>query len=293
VIEGLRQPIRAGAALGTRALESLRFRLDPAIPAMRNLALPFTLLLAGCAVTAPSPPPQRAPITASEPPDFSTACARLADHADIPKSLLWFRTAAEQRGAFEQAFRLAATNLESFARGQPAGSWVVVADADETLIDNGPYECELELRGLKKNDSTLFALWVEARASAATPGAAAFSARVHALGGRLIVVSNRDEQPHLRGTIDTLTRDGIEADAVLLSKTPDDRDKNRRFEAIRQSGVPEKGIPPSEILLWLGDNIQDFPQLTQKNPGDLAEFGHRYIVLPNPMYGSFVGNRLR
>jgi len=44
----------------------------------------------------------------------------------------------------------------------------------------------------------------------------------------------------------------------------------------------------------VGDNITDFPDLDQairleKDPA-FADFGRRFIVLPNPMYGSWVGN---
>jgi predicted secreted acid phosphatase len=43
--------------------------------------------------------------------------------------------------------------------------------------------------------------------------------------------------------------------------------------------------------MWLGDNIQDFPMLTQtlRSGPDSAynKFGVSYFLLPNPMYGSW------
>ena len=50
-----------------------------------------------------------------------------------------------------------------------------------------------------------------------------------------------------------------------------------------ESGV----VPAINVLIWVGDNIQDFPMLTQANPGDLSSFGTHYFALPNPMYGSW------
>jgi predicted secreted acid phosphatase len=48
--------------------------------------------------------------------------------------------------------------------------------------------------------------------------------------------------------------------------------------------------------MWVGDNIQDFPRLRQdvRTQGDsvFAEFGDRFFVLPNPMYGSWERNAL-
>ncbi|MFI5257962.1 MAG: HAD family acid phosphatase [Gemmatimonadales bacterium] len=56
-------------------------------------------------------------------------------------------------------------------------------------------------------------------------------------------------------------------------------------------------MPPLRVLMWVGDNIQDFPALTQaamrSAPASaFDEFGERFVVLPNPMYGSWEGNPL-
>ena len=56
------------------------------------------------------------------------------------------------------------------------------------------------------------------------------------------------------------------------------------------------GLAAADVLLWIGDNIQDFPRLRQDvrsaNDSAFAEFGDRFIVLPNPMYGSWERNAL-
>jgi predicted secreted acid phosphatase len=50
-------------------------------------------------------------------------------------------------------------------------------------------------------------------------------------------------------------------------------------------------MPPLAVVMWVGDNIQDFPALTQAvldhGPSALDAFGRTYIMLPNPMYGSW------
>ena len=55
-------------------------------------------------------------------------------------------------------------------------------------------------------------------------------------------------------------------------------------------------LPPLDVLMWVGDNIQDFPRLTQsiRTAADsaFADFGETYIALPNPMYGSWERNQL-
>ncbi len=46
--------------------------------------------------------------------------------------------------------------------------------------------------------------------------------------------------------------------------------------------------------MWLGDNIGDFPQLDQsvrlQSDAAFADFGTRFIVFPNPTYGSWQDN---
>ena len=72
----------------------------------------------------------------------------------------------------------------------------------------------------------------------------------------------------------------------------DDGDKNARFDAVERGAVA--GLPPLAVAMWVGDNVGDFPGLTQDvrfgGEGALSAFGGRYWVLPNPMYGSWTGN---
>jgi predicted secreted acid phosphatase len=45
------------------------------------------------------------------------------------------------------------------------------------------------------------------------------------------------------------------------------------------------------VLMFFGDNIQDFPKLSQalRDGGEAgyANFGRTWFLLPNPMYGSW------
>ena len=52
-----------------------------------------------------------------------------------PRDLLWVRTAAEHRAIFLQTFRAAQEKLVGAVQGRAAGTWAVIADADETLVD--------------------------------------------------------------------------------------------------------------------------------------------------------------
>ena len=70
-------------------------------------------------------------------------------------------------------------------------------------------------------------------------------------------------------------------------------DKSQRFAQLA-SGEAIPGLGPLAILAWLGDNIRDFPGLDQRvrtcSDDAFADFGTRYFMLPNPMYGSWESN---
>ena len=241
---------------------------------------------AGCATRPAAAPP--APAPGAMPPAMPNARAD-----SIPLSVRWFRASAERRAAYLQSYRMATTAIERRSAGLAAGSWAVILDADETVIDNSPYEQELAERHASYSEPT-WRDWVLREAAAALPGAAAFTARVRALGGRVVIITNRDDR-YCDPTRANLQQVGIVADEVLCKTDPKSGSKDPRFEAVATGTAPST-LGPLTVLMWVGDNIQDFPRLTQaiRTAGDgaLADFGETYIVLPNPMYGSWERNEL-
>jgi 5'-nucleotidase (lipoprotein e(P4) family) len=211
-----------------------------------------------------------------------------ASNDTIPASVRWYRASAERRASYLQAYRLATSVLARRAAGLGAGTWAVILDADETVIDNSPYQQELA-RLRKSFDAATWNAWVTRGAAAALPGAAEFTRRVHDLGGRVIIVTNR-EQSQCDATRANIQRVGIAVDAVLCKTDPSNSFKDARFEAVER-GTPPSTLPPLRVVMWVGDNIQDFPRLRQdlrtQTDSAFAEFGDRFFVLPNPMSGSW------
>jgi 5'-nucleotidase (lipoprotein e(P4) family) len=255
---------------------------------MRTIVILLAALASACAVAPESPPAGPLPDV-----NFATACRDLGTRATVTSATRWSRTAAEHEALYLQIFALAEDRLA--AAPKPAQPWAIVTDADETILDNTPFQCASELMRHGQFDPKLWQRWVDAQVATATPGATAFIARVHQLGGRVVVVTNRDDEPDrsLSPTRANFHALGLAVDAVLFSLGPNDRDKNRRFKAIARDGIAAENLPPLAVLMYLGDNIGDFPDLRQENPGDRSRFGRDYFVFPNPMYGSFSGNTLR
>lgn len=162
----------------------------------------------------------------------------------------------------------------------------MILDADETVLDNSEYERRRALLDSGYTEAS-WAAWVNERAATAIPGAPEFTRAVHSARGRVVIVTNRADSLCAQ-TRANLQKAGIETDLVMC-QTPGASDKNPRFQKV-QNGSAAAGVPPLTVVAWVGDNILDFPGMTQaarNNPRALDPFGKKYFVLPNPMYGSW------
>ena len=113
---------------------------------------------------------------------------------------------------------------------------------------------------------------------------------VHEFGGKIAIVSNRRVNVQA-ATESNFRNEEIPFDVMLLRS--DDPEKEPRWKMI-EDGTTGADLPPLEIIMYFGDNITDFPSLDQTQrfepPEDFTRFGESYIVLPNPVYGSYAGN---
>jgi 5'-nucleotidase (lipoprotein e(P4) family) len=250
---------------------------------MLRRVLTAVAIVAVAACRSASPPP------AVQPPAAPAAAARPATPATDPDSIRWVRDAAEYRAAVVQTYRVATAHVEREAAARKAGTWAVVLDADETILSNLTYQVERARLGAGFSADS-WAAWVRRREATPLPGAAAFLTRVRGLSGKIAVVTNRLGS-ECDDTIAVFAAHALVYDAMLCRPNGSPSDKNPRFEQVQTGTAP--GIAMRvDVVAFLGDNIQDFPGLTQasvKDAGDagLAGFGTRYFVLPNPMYGSW------
>lgn len=256
-------------------------------PFRRTAPLLILGLAAACApgtTAGPAPAPAPGTITV-EAPSAANAKGR---HLEVH----WVRSSAEYRALALQVFRDAGDRIRELAPGLEAGSWAVILDADETVLDNSEFERRIAETGQTFEES-LWDAWVLEEAAGAVPGAAGFIGLVQELGGRVALVTNRDDRlcPATRRNLEAL---GIRPMAVLCET--ETGEKEPRFRMV-EDGTAAEGVGPLEVVMWLGDNIGDFPGLEQAlrdaPEAAFAEFGRRYFVVPNPMYGSWMGNDWR
>lgn len=251
------------------------------------------LVLGGCA-TGPSAPTSARPRSPAVPgvPAAAAAPQRETPPA-APKEVHWYRTAAEQRAVYEQLFGWTGERVEAaVAGGEATDPWGVVLDADETILDNSLYQLRRARLGLGFTPDS-WNEWVREEQATALPGAVSFLGRVKTLGGYVAIVTNRDEE-----VCDATRRNLAAVDLifdVVLCRQPGPSEKETRFRMV-QEGTTPAGIPPLNVVAWVGDNIHDFPGGTQAlrdAAGALDGFGTRWFILPNPMYGSWESNPVR
>jgi 5'-nucleotidase (lipoprotein e(P4) family) len=208
---------------------------------------------------------------------------------DTDLGLKWYRRAAERRALAAQAYRIATEKVVAKKAAGLTGAWGVVLDIDETTLNNSLYQQERMDLGLGYSPAS-WTEWVNRKSATPLDGVLDFTKKVKSLGGKVVFVSNRTvaECDPTAANLDTA---GIPHDAMLC-KT-DGSDKNARFAAVT-SGTAPSTLPSMKTILYVGDNIQDFPMLTQdvrkQAASAFSKFGDEFILLPNSMYGSWEKN---
>ena len=201
---------------------------------------------------------------------------------------MWIRTSSDYVGTVLETYKAATARVEAVSATLPSGSWAVILDADETVLDNSQYQLERAQAGAGYSEES-WAAWVKRREATPLPGVAAFLSRVHALGGRIAIVTNR-LQSVCPDTEAVFTKYALAHDTVLCRIDGTPSDKNPRFRAVAEGRSP-LGAAPLTVIAYVGDNILDFPGLSQavRAQGESAygQFGVQYFLLPNPMYGSW------
>ena len=257
------------------------------MPHIRSLALTGAacLTLAACATTP-----------------VSTAATGPAPD-DRLNATLWMQQAVEYKANADAIYALAGKRLDE-ALGDK--SWTaapveqkpgyetlppaIILDADETVLDNSPYQAWMVKTGAGYSGDSWNA-WAGSGDAGAIAGAVAFTNAAAQKGVKVFYVTNRSVEVEdgtarnlaalgfpMGGNVDTLLTKGEKPDWTSVKGT-------------RRAAVAED----YRILLLLGDNFGDFtddyhgsPEERQQVYEDNAErWGREWLMLPNPAYGSW------
>jgi acid phosphatase len=214
---------------------------------------------------------------------------------------LWQTTSAEYRVLTQSIYATAKLHLEraladrqwtalpaqkeNFQNLPPA----LIMDIDETVIDTGKFQ-SLLVKNRARFSSAPWREWQERNEPDAVPGAIEFIAYAQTRGVTVFFVTNRDQasKPNTRANLAAV---GIklpeQVDTVLMrNERPDwSADKTSRQNFIAQS---------YRVLMLFGDDLADFiaeyratPQSRMREALKHDEWGSKWFMLPNPMYGSW------
>lgn len=219
----------------------------------------------------------------------SAASAQKVDNEHQVGGILWTQTSGEWRALSFQAFALARMSLDRDLRANRRSRMkrAVIVDVDETVLDNSPYQAML-VKTRRGYESKSWNDWCQRVEAAAIPGAVEFLRYANSRGVRVFYVTNRRESEK-QCTAQNLKKVGFPdvSDQTVLVRVDVSSKQPRR------DGVAKK----HRVVLLIGDNLNDFAEVFEKSKTietrlaatqlNKSNFGTRFIVLPNVMYGAW------
>lgn len=200
---------------------------------------------------------------------------------------LFVQYAAEYRALCYQAYNVASWQLSALIEADADVRPAVVLDLDETVMDNSPYSGWQVLYDSAFSPAS-WKRWTDKAEAGLLPGALEFLHTADGLGATIFYVSNRTEDER-ESTLANLRNLGVpqaEHENLLLKTTTSAKDE-------RRNAIEEQGY---SILMLIGDNLGDVSGLFDRQSTERRamvtdslqhQFGRKYIVLPNPVYGEW------
>ncbi len=259
-------------------------------------------LLAACATTA-APPAREGAQSGSAREGAQSGPAP----DDRLNATLWMQQSVEYKATTDAIYALAEKRLDEAladaswtaapVEQQPGYEMLppaIILDADETVLDNSPYQAWMVTSGASYSSAS-WNKWASAGRARAIPGAVAFTKAAAAKGVKVFYVTNRSAEVE-KGTAQnlfdlgfpiTVTRDGKSDMVMTKGEQPDwTSAKGTRRAAVARD---------YRILLLLGDNFGDFTDDYDGSPAarqkvyvmNEERWGRDWLMLPNPSYGSW------
>lgn len=199
----------------------------------------------------------------------------------------YMQRAAEYHALCLQAYNIAAMRLYEFVQlSSSSKPKAIITDIDETILDNSANEVHQDLLG-KSFDMVEWNQWTTMAAADTVPGALTFLKFAASQKVEIFYITNRDEKDRA-GTLQNLQKfnfpNADSAHLIVMQNTSSKETRRRQVMA------------DHNVLLLLGDNLGDFSSLFDKKSYEerlqnvqqqATQFGNRFIVLPNPVYGDW------
>jgi 5'-nucleotidase (lipoprotein e(P4) family) len=233
----------------------------------KSLLLAMAILL-GCAVNAQNP---------------STYIA----NGGKTWASIYQQRAAEYKALCFQAYNMAQLRLDEALKHKGTKPLAVITDIDETVLDNSPYNA---LRAINNQEFDLktWKAWTAKGTADTVPGAPSFFRYAASKGVTVFYITNRDKDERSGTTKNLKLYNFPYADEqhIILRQNVSSKEARR-----------QQVLAKYEIVLLCGDNLPDFDLVYDNKPDEFgrlsateklkAQFGNKYIVIPNLAYGDF------
>lgn len=195
--------------------------------------------------------------------------------------------AAEYQALSQQAYNIAKLRLDEAIAKKGAKPLAIVTDIDETFLDNSYYAVEMAKQG-KTWSQDSWANWTSKGVATPLAGSLDFFNYAASKGVQIFYITNRYEveRPGTLANLEKYKYPVQSANNLIL------RSKESSKEARRQNVAKDY-----DIVLLLGDSLTDFSSLFDNHKSEKeraeavetlkADFGKRFIVLPNVGYGDW------
>lgn len=194
--------------------------------------------------------------------------------------------AAEYRALCYQAYNIAHRRVDEIVSATTEKPKAIITDIDETILNNSAYEAHRTLQG-KDYSSDSWYEWSSMIKADTVPGSLNFLKYASSKGIEIFYVTNRSDKER-EFTLKNLQKFNFpNADNSHLFPIQNTSSKEERRKSIAENHT---------IIMLIGDNLGDVSSLFDKkssnernqNVNDVAaEFGKRFIILPNPVYGDW------
>ena len=163
---------------------------------------------------------------------------------------VWTQNSAEYRALCYQAFNAAKMNLDAlfFFEKEYDKPLAIIADVDETVLDNSPYDGKLILNNTAYNRES-WVEWGNLEIAKAIPGSLEFLIYASEKNVEIFYISNRYSE-QLESTVNNLKKLGFpDAKKSNVLLRGDTRSKSERRKSVSDN---------YEIIMLIGDNLSDF-----------------------------------
>ncbi len=173
----------------------------------------------------------------------------------------WVANSSSWADEANQVFEAATAYVLEATEARPAGSWAVVMDLDETVLNNVQYQVMLENDGKSYTPENWYE-WTQEEGATLVPGSLWFINAVNSAGGHVAFVTNRRDREQL-ATENNLAKLGIVRGKdfrVLLTRASPQApgDKDDRFSVVPNL-LAVQGYPDVTVVAYVGDSVGDKP----------------------------------